>query len=139
MSTPSSITLETTVNAPLENVWELFTAPHHITKWNNPSDEWYTPAAENDLQVGGRFVYRMEARDGSFGFDFGGVYDQVDSFKEIAYTLNDARKVTVSFAEEDGKTKLVETFEAETENPIEMQREGWQNILDSFRNYAEAQ
>jgi uncharacterized protein YndB with AHSA1/START domain len=141
MSTPNTynITVETTVDAPAEKVWEFFTAPEHITKWNNPSDEWYTPNAENDLQVGGRFMYRMEARDGSFGFDFGGVYDQIDANRHIAYTLDDERKVTLSFKEEEGKTTLVETFDAETENPIEMQRVGWQNILDSFKNYAEAQ
>lgn len=133
-----TITVETTVNAPVEKVWELWTKPEHITKWNNASDDWHTPRAENDLRAGGSFVSRMEAKDGSFGFDFGGVYDDVQENKYIEYTIGDGRKVKVDFTSEGNATKVVETFEAENTHSIEMQRGGWQAILDSFKKYTEA-
>jgi uncharacterized protein YndB with AHSA1/START domain len=133
-----TITVETTVNAPVEKVWELWTKPEHITKWNNASDDWHTPRAENDLRAGGSFVSRMEAKDGSFGFDFGGVYDDVQENKCIEYTIGDGRKVKVDFTSEGNATKIVERFEAENTHSIEMQRGGWQAILDSFKKYTEA-
>jgi uncharacterized protein YndB with AHSA1/START domain len=133
-----TITVETTVNAPVEKVWEFWTKPEHITKWNNASDDWHTPRAENDLRAGGSFVSRMEAKDGSFGFDFGGVYDDVQENKYIEYTIGDGRKVKVDFTSEGNATKVVETFEAENTHSIEMQRGGWQAILDSFKKYTEA-
>lgn len=133
----TAITVEATVNAPIEKVWELWTAPEHITKWNNASDEWHTPHAENDLRVGGKFLARMEARDGSSGFDFVGVYDEVKKIEVLAYTLEDGRKVKITFTSMGNTTKVVETFEAETQNSIELQRGGWQAILDSFKKYAE--
>lgn len=133
-----TITVEATVNAPVEKVWELWTKPEHITKWNNASDDWHTPYAENDLRVGGRFSSRMEARDGSFAFDFGGVYDEVKTNEYIAYTLDDGRKVKISFQANGGATKVTESFEAEDTNPIEMQQGGWQAILDNFKKYTEA-
>ena len=134
----TKITIENTIKAPVEKVWQYWTSPEHITKWNNASDDWHTPYAENDLRKGGKFLSRMEAKDGSFGFDFGGVYDDVKTNELIAYTLGDGRKVKNSFASAGKETKVVVTFEAETENPIEMQRGGWQAILDNFKKYVEA-
>lgn len=137
MSKSTSITIETTVNAPVEKVWERWTRPEHITKWNAASDDWHTPTATNDLRPGGTFTSRMEARDGSMGFDFGGTYDQVDQHRLISYTMGDGRRVSVTFDDRDGKTKVIETFDAETENSLEMQRAGWQAILDNFKKYTE--
>lgn len=133
----TKITVEATVNAPVEKVWNYWNTPEHITQWNNASDDWHTPRSENDLRVGGKFNARMEAKDGSFGFDFGGVYDDVREHKHIAYTLGDERKVTVTFAANGNQTKVTETFEAESQNPVEMQRGGWQAILDNFKTYTE--
>jgi uncharacterized protein YndB with AHSA1/START domain len=129
------IIVETTVKAPVEKVWEYWTEPTHITKWNTASEEWHTPYAENDLKVGGKFLSRMEAKDGSFGFDFGGVYDDVRLNEGIGYTLEDGRKVTINFIRQGDETKVIETFDAENSNPIEMQEAGWQAILDNFKNY----
>lgn len=133
----TKITVETTVNAPVEKVWKLWSAPEHITKWNTASDDWYTPRAENDLRPGGKFSARMEAKDGSFGFDFGGVYDTVKQHELIEYTIGDGRKVSVKFDGKGNETHVTETFEAEGTNPIEMQRGGWQAILDNFKKYTE--
>jgi len=133
----STITIQTVVNAPVEKVWAYWSEPQHITKWNAASDDWHTPFAENDLRPGGRFSSRMEARDGSFGFDFGGVYDAVEEHQYIEYTLGDGRKVKVRFSEESNSTTVVESFEAESTNPEEMQRAGWQSILDNFKKYTE--
>jgi uncharacterized protein YndB with AHSA1/START domain len=134
----TNITVETPVNAPVEKVWSYFTQPQHVKKWNNASNDWHTPRAENDLRVGGNFVYRMEAKDGSFGFDFGGTYDAVDQNEYLEYTIGDGRKVKISFIPEGTSTKVVENFEAETTNPVELQRTGWQSILDNFKKYTEA-
>jgi len=134
----TSITVESTINAPIEKVWTYWTEPKHVKNWNNASDDWHTPHGENDLRTGGKFVYRMEARDGSFGFDFGGIYDVVRENEYIEYTLGDGRKVKVNFTGQDNATRVVETFEAETTNPIEMQKTGWQAILDNFKKYTEA-
>lgn len=133
----TTITVKNTVNAPIEKIWSCWTKPEHIIKWNNASDDWHTPRAENDLRVGGRFLSRMEAKDGSYGFDFGGVYDEVKTNELIAYTMDDGRKAKINFTRQGNATKVVETFEAETENPIELQRGGWQAILDSFKKYTE--
>ncbi len=132
-----TITVENTVNAPIEKVWRFWTEPEHIKKWNNASEDWHTPHAENDLRVGGKFVSRMEAKDGSFGFDFGGVYDAVEENKYIEYRLDDERKVKIFFTPGENETKVVETFEAENTYPIEMQRDGWQAILNNFKKYTE--
>jgi uncharacterized protein YndB with AHSA1/START domain len=137
MMNKSTITVETTVHASLTNVWECWTTPEHIMQWNNASDDWHTTKAENDLRNGGHFSSRMEAKDGSFGFDFGGTYDEVVVNELIAYTLGDGRKVKVTFENHETETKIVETFEAENENPIDMQRFGWQAILDNFKKYTE--
>ncbi len=132
------ITVATTVNAPVQKVWECWTKPAHITKWNNASDDWHTPSAQNDLKAGGSFVSRMEARDGSMGFDFGGKYDAIRTYEYIEYTLDDGRKVKVSFAGTGMSTKVSESFEAESINSIDMQKGGWQAILDNFKKYTES-
>lgn len=132
------ITVETNISASIEKVWEIWTTPKHIMKWNNASDDWHTTKSENNLNPGGNFVCRMEAKDGSFGFDFGGVYDEVKTNELITYTLEDSRKVSISFMAHGATTKVVETFEAESENSIEMQKDGWQAILNNFKKYTEA-
>ncbi len=132
------ITVENTINAPVEKVWQYWTMPEHITKWNNASDDWHTPRAENDLRVGGSFVARMEAKDGSFGFDFGGVYDSVINNEYIEYTLGDDRKVKITFSVQGNTTKVVESFDAESTNSVELQKGGWQAILDNFKKYTES-
>lgn len=129
------ITIETIVVKPIDEVWEKWTLPKHIIEWNNASEDWYTPSAVNDLRVGGAFTYKMAARDGSYSFDFNGIYDEVIMEKKIAYTLDDGRKVVVEFTEVNGRVKIVETFEAEESNSLEMQRAGWQAILDNFNRY----
>lgn len=131
------ITVKSKVNTPVSKVWELWTGPEHIVIWNTPSEDWHTPHAENDLRVGGQFLSRMEAKDGSFGFDFKGTYDEVVEHKRIAYTMEDGRKAVVDFQENNGKTEVITTFDPEAENPEEMQRDGWQAIMDSFKRYAE--
>ncbi len=136
-SSKTKITVQTTVNAPVEKVWKYFNQPEHITKWNQASEDWHSPSATNDLRNGGTFSYRMEAKDGSFGFDFAGTFDEVKENELLEYTIGDGRKVVVSFNPEGDNTNVVETFEAEETNPIEMQRGGWQAILDSFKRYTE--
>lgn len=132
-----TITIKTTVNAPVETVWKYWTEPEHIKKWNNASEDWHTTAAENDLRVGGKFLSRMEAKDGSFGFDFAGIYDEVKLYEVISYTIADGRKVKITFVCGEKKTEVTETFEAESTHPIEMQQGGWQAILDNFKKYTE--
>ena len=132
------ITVENTVNAPVEKVWETWTKPEHITQWNNASDDWCTRRAENDVKKGGKFNVRMEAKDGSMGFDFAGVYEEVRTHEYIEYTIGDGRKVMIDFIPQGDKTKVIETFEAETMNSIEMQKGGWQAIMDNFKRYTEA-
>lgn len=135
---PTTITVEVVVKAPIAEVWKLWTTPADITQWNNASDDWHTPRAEADFRAGGKFLFRMEAKDGSFGFDFGGVYDTVETHESIAYTLGDGRKVEIHFTNNGAETFVVETFEAESQNPIEMQRSGWQAILNNFKKYTES-
>ena len=134
----TNITVQTTVHAPVEKVWEYWSAPEHITKWNNASDDWHSPRSENDLRTGGKFSTRMEAKDGSMGFDFGGVYDDVKINELIEFTMGDGRKVTINFSGRGDETNIVETFDAEDTYSIEMQRGGWQAILDNFKKYTEA-
>jgi len=131
------ITVESFINAPLEKVWDYWTKPEHIVRWNNASDDWHSPWAKNDLRVGGHFSARMEAKDGSTGFDFGGVYDVVKKHQCIEYTLGDERKVKINFTADGKATKLVESFESENTHSLEMQRNGWQAILDNFKKYTE--
>jgi uncharacterized protein YndB with AHSA1/START domain len=140
METPKQkITIESTVNAPVEKVWKNWITPSDITQWNNASDDWHSPRAENDVRVGGQFNVRMEAKDGSFGFDFGGTYEEVVTNKKIAYVMGDGRKVNVTFEGNGQQTKVTEAFEAEAVNSVEMQRDGWQSILNNFKRYVENQ
>ncbi|HEY4289079.1 MAG TPA: SRPBCC family protein [Puia sp.] len=136
-ATKTMITVEATVKAPVEKVWQFWAGPEHIIKWNSPSDDWHTTKSENDLREGGKFSARMEAKDGSFGFDFGGMHDTVVPNKLIESTIGDGRKMSVSFSANGNETQVTETFEAEGTNPIEMQRGGWQAILDNFKKYTE--
>ncbi|NWG27203.1 MAG: SRPBCC domain-containing protein, partial [Ignavibacteriaceae bacterium] len=108
------------------------------TKWNFASDDWHCPNAENDVCVGGKYIARMEAKDGSFGFDFEAIYDEVIHQKKIAYTMTDGRRAITNFENQNGKTKVITTFDAENENPVEMQRTGWKAILNNFKNYVES-
>ncbi len=133
------ITIAATVNAPAEKVWKLWTTPEDIIQWNSASPDWHTPRAESDLRPGGKFSSRMEAKDGSFGFDFWGVFDEVKPHELISYTMGDGRKVKVTFTANGDSTDITEAFEAEGTNPVEMQRGGWQAILNNFKRYAEAQ
>ena len=134
----TAITVEATVKASVEKVWKSWSEPQHITKWCSASDDWHAPFAENDLRKDGEFKTTMAAKDGSFSFDFGGVYTNVQPNKLIEYTIGDGRRVKVVFTSNGNETKVTETFDAENENPIEMQRGGWQAILDNFKKYTEA-
>ncbi|MDQ4013742.1 MAG: SRPBCC family protein [Thermoproteota archaeon] len=138
MDEKKTITVQAVINAPVEQIWKLYTESEHVMKWNNASNDWHTPSAENDLKVGGKFLYRMEAKDGSSGFDFDGTYEQVKTNELIAYSISDGRKVQVMFTKDDNtRTKMVTIFEAESTNPIEMQCDGWQAILNNFKKYVE--
>lgn len=137
MSAQNLIKIESFIGAPVEVVWQYFTDPEHIVHWNNASPDWHTPQADNDLKEGGKFSYTMAAKDGSFSFDFWGIYDQVKENELIKYTLGDGRKVSVEFISEEDDTRIIESFEAETENPVELQKGGWQSILDNFKKYVE--
>jgi uncharacterized protein YndB with AHSA1/START domain len=130
------ITVETTVAAPVEDVWRAWTTPDDIKRWNAASDDWHTTAAAVDLRVGGAFSSRMEAKDGSFGFDFAGAYTAVVPHERIEFTFGD-RAAVVEFIPTDGGVLVRETFDAEDEHPVEMQRAGWQAILDRFARHAE--
>jgi uncharacterized protein YndB with AHSA1/START domain len=132
------ITVESTIDQPVEKVWDYWTKPEHITQWCNASDDWHAPRAENDVRTGGSFLTRMEAKDGSFGFDFGGTYDAVRKNEYIEYTMGDGRNVKITFKRQGDKTKVVESFEAEALHSVEMQRGGWQAILDNFKKYTES-
>ena len=132
-----TITVQTIVNAPIEKVWEYWNKPEHITGWALASSEWEVPSAENDLSVGGKFKTRMQARDGSEGFDFEGVYDAVKENEFIEYTMTDGRRVKVTFSATPEGVEIIESFEPEEENSEEIQRSGWQAILDNFKKYTE--
>ncbi len=131
------VTVETTVQAPIEKVWDYLTQPAHITKWNFASHDWCCPTATNDLKVGGKFSYRMESKDGRHGFDFGGVYTLVEPQHKISYKLADDRTVDITFVTQGNTVKVMETFAAESQNTIEMQRSGWQSILNNFKKHVE--
>lgn len=133
------VTVQVLVDASIDTVWRCWATPADIIKWNNASDDWHTPEASNDLRKGGKFSYRMEAKDASMGFDFGGVYSDIIDKHEINYTLEDGRKAIITFIEVDNKVQVIESFEAEDINSIEMQRQGWQAILDNFQKYVEHQ
>jgi len=131
------ITIETAVKAPLQRVWDAWNDPEDIKRWNAASDDWHTPSSTVDLREGGKFSARMEAKDGSMGFDFEGTYTRVVPGKRIEFRIGDGREVSIEFHEQRGQVLVRETFDAETENPPERQRQGWQAILDSFARYVE--
>lgn len=133
-----NITVEAVINAPIEKVWKFWNDPKHITQWNTATEEWHTPKAENNLEVGGKFLSRMEAKDGSNGFDFEGVYEEVKPHQLIIYSLLDGRKVKISFDAKERETTITETFEAEDTYSLEMQQGGWQAILNNFKKHVES-
>ncbi len=137
METNDKITLSATVNADMDTIWQAWTEPKHIVKWNSASPDWHTPKAENDLRAGGKFCSRMEAKDGSMGFDMGGTYNEVVHNKLIKYTLDDGRKVSIVFEEVADGMLITETFEPEQQNSADRQRQGWQAILEHFKRYVE--
>ena len=134
----TQVTIEAVVMAPIDKVWSYWTEPLHITKWNFASDDWCCPKAENDLKPGGQYKVRMEAKDGSFGFDLEGVYDEILIPNKLSHTMNDGRKVSTSFETIDMKVKVITIFDADSQNAVEMQRAGWQAILNNFKAYAES-
>lgn len=131
------ISIRSTVSASRKKVWNYYTQPEHITKWNFADPSWHCPSATNDLKVGGRYVARMEAKDGSFGFDFDAVYTEINIGENFTYEFG-GRFATVEFIESGGQTEVIITFDPESENSIELQRAGWQSILDNFKNYTES-
>lgn len=132
------ITVQTKIQASIDRVWELWTLPEHITKWNNASDDWHTPYAENDLKVGGKFKFTMAAKDGSMRFDFIGTYSDIQKKALIAYTMEDGRKAKVIFEVQGNHVAIRESFDPETQNSEAMQQQGWQAILDNFKKYVES-
>ena len=132
------LTVQANIAADRKKVWDYYTNPKHITKWNFASDDWQCPKAENDLRVGGKYSARMEAKDGSWGFDFEAIYEEVIDQKTFTYALADGRKATADFETIGNQTKLTVTFDAENENSEDMQRDGWQAILNNFKKYAES-
>ena len=134
----NTITVTTQVHSPIQKVWEVWNSPEHIVNWNAASPDWHTTEASNDLREGGTLTSRMEAKDGSAGFDFRGTYDSVKDHEHIAYTLSDGRKVSIDFNSDGKTTSIKESFEAESMNSRELQQSGWQSILDNFKKYTEA-
>lgn len=134
----NEITVSTEVRGSIKSIWESWTLPEHIVHWNFADDSWHAPAALNDLHVGGKFTYRMEAKDGSAGFDFSGVYTEIAENEVIAYLMDDGRTARVTFEENGDSTLVTEVFEAEQMNPVDMQQAGWQMILDNFKRYTES-
>jgi uncharacterized protein YndB with AHSA1/START domain len=136
--TKQKITVEATISADIHTVWNYWTAPEHVVNWNFASDDWHCPKAENDPKTGGKFSFTMASKDGKMSFDFEGIYDEVIESRKIAYTMPDERQVVVSFENlNDGKTKVTESFDPENTHPEEIQRAGWQSILNNFKKYAE--
>lgn len=138
MSEFINITIEINVNAPIDIVWDTWTNPKHVVKWNHASEDWHSPNASNDLKVGGKFDYRMEAKDGSFGFDFSGTYIEIEEKSLLLTKLDDDRLVHTEFSQHNGFVRIVENFEADAENTLELQREGWFAILTNYKNYTES-
>jgi uncharacterized protein YndB with AHSA1/START domain len=134
----TKITIDSLINAPVDKVWNYWTAPEHIVNWNFASDDWCCPWAKNDLKPGGTYAARMEAKDGSFGFEFEAVYDEVEKNKRIAYTMADGRVAVTDFEDHGGQTKVTTRFDAEDQNPEDMQQQGWQAILNNFKKYVES-
>jgi uncharacterized protein YndB with AHSA1/START domain len=137
MKSSYKLVVETTINAPVKKVWQCWTEPEHIMQWNNASADWHTTKAENNLKAGGNFLSRMEAKDGSFGFDFTGTHSEIKKHERIASIMGDGREMTVYFYEKGKKTWLVECFEIEMENTKDLQYGGWQAILNNFKKHVE--
>ncbi|PWU04303.1 MAG: activator of HSP90 ATPase [Bacteroidetes bacterium] len=135
---PEKITIDATVHANQQKAWDYYTKPEHITHWNFAADSWQCPRASNDMRVGGKYSARMEAKDGSFGFDFEAIYDKIVPGESFTYTMPDGRVVDVKFEGKGNDTDVEVTFDPETQNPIEMQRGGWQAILDNYKKYTES-
>ncbi|MCX8104838.1 MAG: SRPBCC domain-containing protein [Ignavibacterium album] len=133
----NKIKVEATIKASVKKVWEYFTKPEHIVNWNFASDDWYCPKAVNELKPDSKFSWRMESKDGSAGFDFEGIYNEVQEYKKIKYTLGDNREVEIIFNSEDNSTYISETFDAENFHTHELQKTGWQAILNNFKKYVE--
>lgn len=133
----TKITINTVIVADIQKVWDYYNSPEHITQWNHASDDWHCPKAENDMKIGGTYLARMEAKDGSFGFDFKAIYDEIIPMAKVAYTLEDERKVVTTFEKQGEQTKVTTVFDAEGMNPIDMQKAGWQAILNNFKRYTE--
>ena len=133
-----NITIETLVHTPINLVWDTWNSPNHVVHWNHASDDWHSPKAENNFVEGGKFVYRMEAKDNSFGFDFSGTYEEIVDKKRVVTRLDDNRLVKTEFHVENDSVRIVETFEAEDQNSIELQREGWSAILNNYKLYTES-
>lgn len=135
----SKVIIENEINAPKEKVWDAFTQADHITKWNFASEDWHCPTAEIDLVPGGNYKTRMEAKDGSFGFDFLAKIESVEPNSKLSYVLDDGRNVVSTLEETSNGTKIRTEFDPEMQNPIELQQQGWQAILNNFKQYVEAQ
>jgi len=133
----TQITVQATINADRKKAWDYYTSPQHITQWNFADPSWHCPSAENDMRLGGKYKARMEAKDGSFGFDFEAKYLELVDGQKFTYEIPDGRKASVDFIENGNSTDVVVTFDAEKTNPVEMQRGGWQAILDNFKSYTE--
>ena len=133
----TKITVTATINAEAKKVWDYYTNPLHITKWNFADPSWHCPKASNDLKVGGTYFARMEAKDGSFGFDFEAIYDAISMEQSFSYSFA-GRSVTIALEDEGNQTEIIVTFDPESENPIEMQKSGWQDILNNFKKYTES-
>lgn len=131
------ISVQTIINAPIAKVWELWTLPEHIVKWNSPCEDWQTTAAENDLKVNGKFKYSMQAKDESVGFDFEGIYTDVKVFSLIEYKLSDNRTGSIRFEDNNSFVKLTEIFEPNIQDSVDMQKEWCQAVIDKFKAYAE--
>lgn len=138
MNASEPITVKTFVNAPASTVWSAWNEPRHIINWYFASDDWHAPHAENDLTKDGNLKIRMEAKDGSSGFDFTGTYEEIEPRKFIAYKIADGRKVSVKFEDTGEGVNVTETFEAENVHSRELQQSGWQAILDNFKSYTES-
>lgn len=133
-----TITVETKVNRGIDKIWEFWTNPEHIVNWNFAISEWHCPNAENHLEVGKSFNYRMEAKDGSMGFNYEGTYTKIETNTSIEYALEDGRTVSIDFKKLDDSVSIVESFEVEDTNTLEQQKQGWQAILENFKKYVES-
>ncbi|MBK9149649.1 MAG: SRPBCC family protein [Saprospiraceae bacterium] len=133
----TKITIQAVISADRQKVWDYYTKPEHITRWNFADPSWHCPTASNDIRVGGKYLARMEAKDGSFGFDFEAIYNEVKDGEKFTFTMTDNRIVEATFKEREDKTELTIIFDAESENPVDMQQQGWQSILDNFKKYVE--